>query len=56
MPTTHIGLTIPIELFEEIERLRGREKRATFISMLVKVGLQEYRKLHGQKIDVAKEA
>jgi len=40
----HIGLTIDTNLLEEIERLRGREKRSTFIEHLVRLGLKTYKK------------
>jgi len=39
----HIGLTIEAELFREIERIRGREKRSTFIEHLIKLGLKAHR-------------
>ena len=38
----HIGLTIDCELLKEIEKLRGREKRSTFIEHLLKLGLKVY--------------
>jgi metal-responsive CopG/Arc/MetJ family transcriptional regulator len=40
----HIGLTIDSKLFREIERLREREKRSTFIEHLIKLGLRVYKK------------
>jgi len=39
----HTGLTIDSKLLEEIERLRGREKRSTFIEYLIKLGLRVYK-------------
>jgi metal-responsive CopG/Arc/MetJ family transcriptional regulator len=39
----HIGLTIDSKLFREIETLRGREKRSTFIEHLIKLGLRNYK-------------
>lgn len=39
----HIGLTIDSELFREIERIRGREKRSTFIEHLIRLGLKTYK-------------
>jgi metal-responsive CopG/Arc/MetJ family transcriptional regulator len=39
----HIGLTIDANLFREIEELRGREKRSTFIEHLIRVGLKSYK-------------
>jgi metal-responsive CopG/Arc/MetJ family transcriptional regulator len=38
----HIGLTIDAKLLKEIEELRGREKRSTFIEHLIKLGLKAY--------------
>jgi len=38
----HIGLTIDSELLNKIEKLRGREKRSTFIEHLLKLGLKVY--------------
>lgn len=39
----HIGLTIDSQLLREIERIRGREKRSTFIEHLIRLGLKTYR-------------
>lgn len=39
----HIGLTIDSKLFREIETLRGREKRSTFIEHLIQLGLKNYK-------------
>jgi len=39
----HIGLTIDAKLFREIENLRGREKRSTFIEHLIRLGLKTYK-------------
>jgi metal-responsive CopG/Arc/MetJ family transcriptional regulator len=44
----HIGLTIDSEILMEIERLRGREKRSTFIEHLVKIGLKSYKDWTGR--------
>ncbi|MEM3697108.1 MAG: hypothetical protein QXZ02_05470 [Candidatus Bathyarchaeia archaeon] len=38
----HIGLTIDSKLLKEIEQLRGREKRSTFIEHLIRLGLKTY--------------
>jgi len=38
----HIGLTIDAKLLTEIERIRGREKRSTFIEHLVVLGLRAH--------------
>ncbi|MGQ9507642.1 MAG: hypothetical protein ACUVTB_07325 [Candidatus Bathycorpusculaceae bacterium] len=40
----HIGLTIDSKLLKEIEDLRGREKRSTFIEHLIRLGLKAYTK------------
>jgi len=45
----HIGLTIDAKLFREIEELRGREKRSTFIEHLIRLGLRTY-KIENQPI------
>ncbi len=39
----HVGLTMDTKLFKEIETLRGREKRSTFIEHLLKLGLKTYK-------------
>jgi len=39
----HMGLTIDAQLFREIERIRGREKRSTFIEHLIRLGLKVYK-------------
>lgn len=39
----HIGLTIDAQLLREIERIRGREKRSTFIEHLIRLGLKTYK-------------
>jgi len=39
----HIGLTIDAKLFREIEELREREKRSTFIEHLIRLGLRTYK-------------
>ncbi|NWG11477.1 hypothetical protein HXY33_07020 [Candidatus Bathyarchaeota archaeon] len=39
----HLGLTIDSKLFREIETLRGREKRSTFIEHLIQLGLKNYK-------------
>jgi metal-responsive CopG/Arc/MetJ family transcriptional regulator len=38
----HIGLTIDKELLNQIESLRGREKRSTFVEHLLRLGLEAY--------------
>jgi len=39
-----LTVTIDKELFKEIERLRGREKRSTFVEHLLRLGLREFKK------------
>jgi metal-responsive CopG/Arc/MetJ family transcriptional regulator len=39
----HLGLTIDTKLLKEIEELRGREKRSTFIEHLIILGLKTYK-------------
>lgn len=39
----NISLTIDAKLFRELENLRGREKRSTFIEHLIVLGLKTYR-------------
>ena len=45
----HIGLTIDAKLFREIEELREREKRSTFIEHLIRLGLRTY-KIESQSV------
>ena len=47
----HIGLTIDANLFREIEELRGREKRSSFIEHLIRLGLETYR-TEGQSVTI----
>jgi metal-responsive CopG/Arc/MetJ family transcriptional regulator len=39
----HVGFTIDSKLLSEIEALRGREKRSTFIEHLIRLGLKVHR-------------
>jgi hypothetical protein len=41
----HVGFTIDSKLLSEIEALRGREKRSTFIEHLIRLGLRVYREV-----------
>jgi metal-responsive CopG/Arc/MetJ family transcriptional regulator len=50
----HIGLTIDAELLRDIERIREREKRSTFIEHLIRLGLKAY-KLENQLLTNQKE-
>jgi len=45
----HIGITIDSKLFREIETLREREKRSTFIEHLIKLGLKTYKREENSK-------
>ncbi|MBX5328591.1 MAG: hypothetical protein QHH18_07565 [Candidatus Bathyarchaeota archaeon] len=38
----HVGLTLDSQLLKQIETLRGREKRSTFIEHLIRIGLKHY--------------
>lgn len=40
----HIGVTIDTGLLREIEDLRGREKRSTFIEHLLQMAIKAYKK------------
>ena len=37
-----VNLTMESKLIEKIDKLRGREKRSTFIEHLLKLGLKVY--------------
>jgi len=41
----YLAVTIDSELYRKIERLRGREKRSTFVEHLLRLGMKEHRKL-----------
>ncbi len=43
----HVGFTIDSRLLSEIEALRGREKRSTFIEHLIRLGLKAYKETEG---------
>ncbi len=51
----HIGLTIDAKLFREIENLRGREKRSTFIEHLIMLGLKSYKVENQSSADKTKD-
>jgi len=48
----HLGLTIDSQLLREIERIRGREKRSTFIEHLIRLGLKTYKKEEGVETSI----
>jgi len=50
---TCVAVTIDRNLFNQIETLRGREKRSTFIEHLLRLGLNHY--LHNEKGFVGRE-
>jgi metal-responsive CopG/Arc/MetJ family transcriptional regulator len=39
----NVSITIDQKLFREIENIRGREKRSTFIEHLIQTGLKNYK-------------
>ena len=39
----NISITMDQKLFRELENLRGREKRSTFIEHLIVIGLKNYK-------------
>jgi metal-responsive CopG/Arc/MetJ family transcriptional regulator len=39
----HVALTIDSKLLKEIEIIRGREKRSTFVEYLIEIGLRSYK-------------
>jgi len=41
---TCLTVTIDRELYNQIENLRKREKRSTFVEYLLKLGLEKYKK------------
>lgn len=38
----HVGITIDPTLLKEIDTLRGREKRSTFIEHLLRLGIRAH--------------
>ncbi len=45
----NISITMDQKLFREIENIRGREKRSTFIEHLIMLGLKDYAAKHERK-------
>jgi metal-responsive CopG/Arc/MetJ family transcriptional regulator len=39
----NVSISIDQKLFREIENIRGREKRSTFIEHLIQTGLKNYK-------------
>jgi len=44
----NISITMDQKLFRELENIRGREKRSTFIEHLIVLGLKNYRNKNGE--------
>jgi metal-responsive CopG/Arc/MetJ family transcriptional regulator len=44
MPTRNIGLSIDEKLFKEIEQIRGITDRSSFMDVLLRRGLEEYKR------------
>jgi metal-responsive CopG/Arc/MetJ family transcriptional regulator len=47
----NVNLTMESGLLREIDTLRGREKRSTFIEHLVRLGLKTYKEAGGSNRD-----
>lgn len=45
----YLGVTVDPELLREIESLRGREKRSTFVEHILRLGLREYKRSRSRK-------
>ncbi len=43
-----LTVTVEKQIFREIEKLRGREKRSTFVEHLLKLGLREFKKFKAE--------
>ena len=43
-----LTVTVEKEIYQQIERLRGREKRSTFVEHLLKLGLREFKKFKAE--------
>ena len=46
----NISITMDQKLFRELENIRGREKRSTFIEHLIVLGLKDYANKNQKKI------
>ena len=46
----NISITMDQKLFRELENIRGREKRSTFIEYLIVLGLRDYANKNEKKI------
>ena len=45
----NISITMDQKLFRELENIRGREKRSTFIEHLIVLGLRDYANSNNKK-------
>jgi metal-responsive CopG/Arc/MetJ family transcriptional regulator len=45
----NISITMDQKLFRELENIRGREKRSTFIEHLIILGLKDYATINQKK-------
>jgi metal-responsive CopG/Arc/MetJ family transcriptional regulator len=45
----NISITMDQKLFRELENIRGREKRSTFIEHLIVLGLRNYANINQKK-------
>lgn len=52
----NISITMDQKLFRELETIRGREKRSTFIEHLIVLGLRDYAAGNQKKIAKTTEA
>ena len=48
----YLTVTVEAEIFNEIEKLRGREKRSTFVNYILKLGLKEFKSNHCNVHDI----
>jgi metal-responsive CopG/Arc/MetJ family transcriptional regulator len=45
----NLSITLDQKLFRELETIRGREKRSTFIEHLIVLGLHDYANMNQKK-------
>lgn len=45
----NVSITMDQELFRQLENMRGREKRSTFIEHLIQTGLKSYKNPQNSK-------
>jgi len=46
---SYLAVTVDSEVYRTIERLRGREKRSTFVDHLLRLGIREHKRLLEQE-------